>query len=44
MDFIKNGEMQSKIDEHGPWFAIGWMRRGIEMLSEELERVKELAR
>jgi len=39
MWFIEN-EMKADIEVHGPWFAVGYLRRGIEMLSEELERAK----
>ena len=43
MDFIESGQMAKDIEEHGPWFAVGYLRRGVEMLAEELERAKASA-
>ena len=40
MNFIEN-QMRADIEVHGPWFAVGYLRSGIELLSKELERAKE---
>ena len=40
MDFIESGQMAKDIEVHGPWFAVGYLRRGVKLLAEELERAK----
>ena len=39
MNFIEN-EMEADIAAYGPWFAVGYLRSGVQRLSEELERAK----
>jgi hypothetical protein len=40
VNFIESGRMAEEIEEHGPWYAVGYLKGGIMMLAGELEKVK----
>ena len=43
LELIETGEMDERIREHGPHYAIGYMRGSIKFMANELERMKELS-
>lgn len=43
LELIETGEMDERIREHGPHYAIGYMRGSIKYIADRLEKAKALS-